>query len=289
MIAPYLDLRREPALPVPGAVDFVEGDYANEAILASALRGADTVFHLASVTTPSTGTDDPIHDVQANLVSTLRLFDAAARAGVRRVVFISSGGTVYGPSTCSPIPEHHALDPICSYGIVKLAIEKYLRMYERLQRFEQVVLRVSNPFGPGQYPFGRQGVIASVLGCLWREQPMHLWGDGSVVRDFLFVDDLAEAFVAAARAPRTGNGLFNVGSGVGLSIREVMSVAESVTGRALVVHAESGRAIDVPINVLDCTRARVELGWSAQTPFEEGVRRAWEWMQTLPPPRPSAP
>lgn len=280
-----MDLRREPAVPVPRAVELIDGDYGNEGLVASALAGVSTVFHLASVTTPSTGADDPIHDVQANLVSTLRLLEVCVRARVKRVVFISSGGTVYGPAQSNPIAEEHPLNPICSYGVVKRAIESYLAVYRSVHGLEQVVLRVSNPYGPGQYPFGRQGVVAAVLGCLWRDEVMPLWGDGTVVRDFLYVDDLSEAFVRAATTRDVGDGVFNIGAGAGRSIREVMSSAESVTGRALRVRTEPGRAIDVPVNVLDCRRASSVLGWRATTPMEDGLRATWSWINALPPPR----
>ena len=274
-----LDLRREPALPRTGAVEFLEGDFTNHAVSELALEGVAAVFHLASVTTPASGTSDPVYDVTENLVGTLRLLEACTVRGVRRLVFISSGGTVYGTPRRVPIPEDHPQEPISSYGIVKLAIEKYLLMYAHLGRLDPIILRVANPYGPGQFTQGAQGAVAVALGCLERGEPFKLWGDGSVVRDFLYVDDLTEAFLAALRAPDPGARIFNIGSGRGVSLRELLAASERVVGHPLAIAQLPGRAIDVPANVLDCTRAREHLGWGPRVPLEEGLARTWTWVQ----------
>jgi UDP-glucose 4-epimerase len=276
--ARILDLRREAALPSPGPVDFVEGDFTNRALLERALEERDAVFHLASATIPASGTGDPVHDVTENLVGTLRLIEACVARGVRRIVFASSGGTVYGRPRQVPIPEDHPQDPINSYAIVKLAIEKYLAMYAHLGRVDPVIVRISNPYGPGQFTRGAQGAIAVALGCLLRGEPFRLWGDGGVVRDFLYVDDLTRALLAAAAAPPDGPRVYNVGSGTGISLRDVLVACERAAGRRLVIERLPGRAIDVPANVLDCARARQHLGWSPCVPLTEGLARTWAWV-----------
>jgi UDP-glucose 4-epimerase len=273
-----LDLRRESALPLPDAVEYVEGDFTNRALSEQALEGMDAVYHLASVTTPASGTSDPVYDVTENLIGTLRLLEASVARGVRRVVFTSSGGTVYGRPRQVPIPEDHPQDPINSYAIVKLAIEKYLGMYAHLGRLDPIVLRVSNPYGPGQFTHGAQGAVAVALGCLATGQPFRMWGDGSVVRDFLYVDDLTRALLAALQAPAVGPHVFNIGSGAGVALRDVLTACERVAGRPLDVERLPGRAIDVPANVLDCTRAREQLGWSPTVPLAEGLSRTWAWV-----------
>lgn len=273
-----LDLRRTPAVAPGGPVHFLEGDFTNRSLTEQALDGVKAVFHLASVTLPQSGTADPVYDVSENLVGTLRLLESCVARGVRRLVFSSSGGTVYGRVLQTPIPEGHPQDPINSYGIVKLGIEKYLQLFAHLGRLDPVVLRISNPFGPGQYTRGAQGAVAVALGALARREPFNLWGDGSVVRDFIYVDDLTRALLAALDTPSGGPIVFNVGSGRGTSLAELLEACQRVSGHALEVVRHPSRAIDVPVSVLDCSRAASVLGWSASTELEPGLQRTWAWI-----------
>lgn len=275
-----LDLRRAPALEHgPGLLESVEGDFTNRAITEQALSGVKAVLHLASVTLPQTGTDDPVYDVSENLVGTLRLLEACVAQGVRRVVFSSSGGTVYGKLRQIPVPEDHPQDPINSYGIVKLGIEKYLQLFAHLGRLDPVVLRIANPFGPGQFTRGAQGAVAVALGALARGELFHLWGDGSVVRDFIYVDDLTRAFLAALETPAGGPLVFNVGSGRGTSLADLVDAVQRVTGRPLQIARHPARPIDVPVSVLDCARAAAVLGWQARTPLDAGLASTWSWVR----------
>lgn len=277
--ARVLDVRRDPALPLGSeAVEFVEGDFTNRALTEQALEGVKAVVHLASVTLPQSGTDDPLYDVSENLLGAIRLMEASVVRGVRRFVFSSSGGTVYGRLRQIPVPEEHPQTPLNSYGIVKLAIEKYLLLFAHLGRLDPVVLRISNPFGPGQFTRGAQGAVAVALGSLARGEPFHLWGDGTVVRDFLFVDDLSRAFLAALDVPPGGPHVFNVGSGVGTSLSDLLAACGRVAGRPVRVERHPGRPIDVPVSVLDCSRAADVLGWRATTSLETGLEATWKWI-----------
>lgn len=276
--ARVLDIRRESSLPAAANAEFLEGDFTDQAVARHAVAGVDAVVHLASVTTPQSGTNDPVHDVTQNLVGTIRLMDACHEQGVRKFVFASSGGAVYGKATRTPIPEDHAVQPLNSYGIVKLGTEKYLGLYSHLGRLDPVVLRPSNPYGPGQYPLGSQGAVAVALGCIRDRKPFQLWGDGSVVRDYLYIDDLAEAFLAAVLAPSGGPQVMNVGSSSGRSLLEVLEACRQVTGRPLALERLAGRPIDAPMNVLDSTVARVHLGWAPTVEFMDGLARTWRWM-----------
>jgi UDP-glucose 4-epimerase len=277
-----LDRRREPALPLPEGVEHILGDFCHRATVDLALEGMDCVFHLASATTPQSGTDDPVHDVNQNLVGTLHLLESCVSRRVPRVVFSSSGGTVYGRPRNAPIPEDSPTDPLNSYGVVKLAIEKYLGMYRALGRLQAIVLRASNPYGPGQDPQGTQGAVAVALGALRWSRPFHLWGDGAVVRDFLYVDDLTRAFLLALKAPAEGPWIFNVGSGQGTSLLEVLHACEQASGRPMQVERFPGRPIDVPVNVLDVRLARQHLGWVPEVRLTEGLSRTWAWLQQVP-------
>ena len=180
-------------------MEFCEGDFGNRGDLAAALEGCQTVFHLVATTVPKTSNDDPVHDLETNLVATVRLFDLARRSHTKKIVFASSGGTVYGAPTTVPIAEHHETSPVCSYGIHKLAVEHYLHLYHRLHGLNYSVLRVSNAFGERQRPTASQGAVTVFLDRALRGEAIVIWGDGSVVRDYVYVRDVADAFCRAAR------------------------------------------------------------------------------------------
>lgn len=240
--------------------------------LQEALAGAQVVFHLASGSLPQSSNHDPHGDVQANLLGALNLLDAARLTGVPRLVMVSSGGTVYGVPQQVPIPESHATDPICSYGITKLAIEKYVALYRQLYGLEGVVLRVANPFGPRQRLDATQGVVPVFLGKALRHEPLQIWGDGSTVRDFLDVSDVVEALLAAATY-RGDEHLFNIGSGQGLSLNALVALLESQLQRSLQVDYLPSRGCDVPTNVLSIARAKRALNWSPKVTVAEGLQR----------------
>ena len=257
-------------------VDYRFGSLGDVADVAEALTGVDVVFHLVSTSVPSTSNLDPVADVQGNLVPAVQLLDQMRRLDVRRIVFLSSGGTVYGNPTTSPVTEAHPLNPICSYGVVKVAIENYLFMYRDLYGIEPVVLRPSNPVGPRQGHFGVQGVVPTFLRRLLDGDPITIWGDGTVVRDYIDIADLVRLCVLAGASDAVG--VFNAGSGVGTSIREVLSIIESVTGRLADVEYEPARAFDVERIVLDNGLARRTFGWSPTVSLEESIRRLWNWL-----------
>ena len=258
----------------------LRGELGNHGLIREAVRGVEVVFHLVSTTLPKTANDDPIHDVRSNLVDTLQLLESCVEAGVRKVVFASSGGTVYGPPRSVPIEEGHPNDPITSYGIVKLAIEKYLHLFHHLHDLDFAALRISNPYGPYQDPTGQQGAVGVFLQNALAGRPITIWGDGEVVRDYLYVADLADALV---RASTTGRGVFNVGSGHGVSLNELLESISAVAGERPQVRYQAARTLDVPANVLDIRRAREELGWSPRVGLDEGLQKTTSWLRTLNP------
>lgn len=264
----------------PAGAEYVHGELGNHGLIREAVEGVEVVFHLVSTTLPKTSNDDPIYDVRSNLVDALQLLEACVEAGVRKVVFASSGGTVYGSPRTVPITEDHPTNPITSYGIVKLAVEKYLGLFHHLHGLDYAALRISNPYGPYQDPRGQQGAIAVFLHRLLTGEPITIWGDGSVVRDYLYVSDLAEALVLAAKT-ETRRKVFNVGSGHGASLNELVAFVGEATGERPRVEYLPGRSLDVPANVLDVTRAGEELGWGPRTDLVEGMAGAWAWIRTL--------
>jgi UDP-glucose 4-epimerase len=261
-------------------IDWLQGDFTDTAATAAAVESFDVVFHLVHATMPQAADLDMIGDVQKNVLPTLALLDHCRASGVKRVVFASSGGTVYGKARQIPTPETAPTDPICAYGISKLAIEKYLALFEHLHGLDFRVLRITNPFGPFQVASKNQGVIAALIARALRDEPVEIWGDGSVVRDFVFVSDVVDALVAAASGDAGGERVFNIGSGQGRSLRDVISAIEHHMGQKLNLHWKPGRPLDVPVSVVAIERAAKMLEWMPRTSFEVGLERTIDWART---------
>lgn len=256
--------------------EWFQGDFSDAAALAAAIETFDIVYHLVTGATPLSANLDMAGDVQRNIVASLGLLEICRKLGVARVVFVSSGGTIYGCPEQIPTPESAPTDPITAYGINKLAIEKYLALYEHLYQIDHRILRVTNPFGPFQTSMKNQGVIASIISHALRDETIEIWGDGSVVRDFIYVDDVVDALVAAAQDDSSTR-IFNIGSGEGHSLRQVLIAVEGLLEKKLDIQWKPGRPVDVPISVLAINRAREVLGWVPKTSFEEGLRSTIRW------------
>jgi UDP-glucose 4-epimerase len=263
---------------VTGPWEFVGGDLGSESDQERAVVGATSLFHLVSTTIPATSNQDPAFDVETNLLATVRLLERARREKIERIVFVSSGGTVYGRPVRIPIDEDHPTEPLVSYGVVKLAVEKYLGLYHHLHGLSYKILRLSNPYGPRQRAGGAQGAATVFLARVQAGKPIEIWGDGAVVRDYVFVSDAVEGILAAHEHSAT-SGTYNIGSGEGTSLKDLVTAIKDVTGREIDVRYTPGRAFDVPANVLDIARARRDLGWAPRTSLKEGLRRTWEWLE----------
>jgi UDP-glucose 4-epimerase len=263
-------------------VEWYPGDLSDTATLASALESFDIVFHMVHTNTPQSANLDMAEDVRQNVLSSLALLELSRKLQVKRIVFVSSGGTIYGSAQEVPTPETAPTDPITAYGISKLAIEKYLALYERLYGLSFRVLRVANPFGPFQVPAKNQGIIAALISRALRNEEIEIWGDGSVVRDYIFVDDVVDALQAAA-ADRSETRIFNIGSGTGQSLREVIAAIELQLGAKLSLKWKHGRPIDIPASILRIDRARDVLGWVPRIPFDDGLKRTIRWWHAQSP------
>ncbi len=259
-------------------VDYRFGDFGNRGLLAEALDGIDTVVHLISTTLPKTSNDDPAYDVQSNVIETLFLMEQCIVQKIKKFVFISSGGTVYGKPEKLPVSEDHATNPECSYGIAKLTIEKYLSLYHHLHGLNYVVVRPSNPYGARQNPNGIQGVITVFLGQIAQGKPIEIWGDGEVIRDYLYIDDLVEGIYRAA-VTETMNRIFNLGSGTGHSLNDIVKTIRGITSRDVPVHYTAKRSFDIPEIRLDIKRAAHELSWSPTTSIDKGIQETWKFVE----------
>lgn len=264
----------------PDGVEWIEGDFLNHHDIEAAVSGCDVVFHLISTTIPKTSNDDPVYDVETNLIASINMLDASVKCGVRKIIFTSSGGTVYGVPKRVPVPESHPTDPICSYGITKLAIEKYLHLYRVHHGLNYQILRVSNPYGEGQKIQSMQGAVGVFIGKALREEVIEIWGDGSVVRDYIHVSDVSAALEAAIKYEGNER-VMNIGSGCGKSLNEILDELEKVLGRQVQRHYNKARSIDVPTSILDSSLAGHELGWSPQISFSEGMKATIGYYRAL--------
>jgi UDP-glucose 4-epimerase len=260
------------------AVEVVSGDFNNRQDLVGAMKGMDIIFHLVGSTLPGPSNENPAYDVESNVIGTLHLLEGAVQSKIRKIIFASSGGTVYGIPRCLPIPESHPTDPRCSYGITKLAIEKYLALYETLHRLDYTILRPGNPFGERQRINNVQGAVAVFLGRTLLGQPITIWGDGSAARDYFYISDLVAAFMSVAETSPPSR-IYNIGSGHAHCLNDILTVIRKVTGLNPEVKYAPGRKLDVPMNCLDIRLAKKELGWQPEVSWEEGIERTWEWLK----------
>lgn len=260
-----------------GDVEFINADFSDIMALSEALIGIDVVIHMISTSVPSTSNHNPISDINGNLVNTVNLLDLMRQADVSNLVYFSSGGTVYGNPNYSPMDESHKTNPICSYGIVKLAIEKYICMYHSLYGIKSTILRPSNPYGPGQKRMGVQGFIGTCLKAAVNNSKLTVWGDGSVIRDYIYVSDMVSATIKAMEI--LPQGIFNISSGKGYSINEIILAVEALTQRKINVEYQQHRNFDVPEMILDNSKAIKTLDWNPLVSLETGLTRALSFFE----------
>jgi UDP-glucose 4-epimerase len=258
-------------------IEWFEGDFLNLEDFAPAVIGVDIVFHLVSATLPKSSNENPLYDIETNLVGTLRLLELARQHSVKRIIFTSSGGTVYGVPKQLPISESHSTDPLVSYGISKLAIEKYLHLYHELHGIDYCVLRIANPYGERQRVSAAQGAVAVFLNRALHRQPIHIWGDGSVTRDYIYIQDVVDALVSSINYQGEQR-VLNIGSGQGLSLNEILDAIEHLLGHFVARSYEPARNFDVPSNVLDISLAKAQLQWQPRTSFHDGLIKTHDWM-----------
>lgn len=261
------------------SISFIEGDFCNRMDIADSLRNQDFAIHLVSSTLPADSNSNPAYDVETNIISSLNFFEECIVNRVKKIVFISSGGTVYGPPVRIPLDEDHPTQPTSSYGITKLTIEKYLALYKNLKGLDYTVLRLSNPFGERQNPKLGQGLIAAFLYRIKSKKAIEVWGDGSIVRDFFYIKDGAEAIELAIHNDSKYN-VFNISSGSGLTINQVLEKFRKVLNLKFEVKYKPARKFDVQINILDNKRARKYLKWQPATSFDDALKLTWSYIDS---------
>jgi UDP-glucose 4-epimerase len=252
----------------------VVGDFLDPESLRPALIGQEYLFHFLSTTTPATAENDPLLDVRTNLTASIELFSLAVEAGVKKVYFASSGGAMYGDDDVHSLAESAIPAPVSPYAIGKLAIEGYLRFFKRTHGLDSVSYRISNPYGPRQHPHKKQGVIPIFLQAIHDGEPIRLYGDGSAVRDYIYVEDAAR-LIADTVGRETEHDVYNIGSGHGTSLAEVVDLARAVTAREVAIDRMPQPVTFINRVVLDVARSRQEFGETPLVSLREGMERTW--------------
>lgn len=237
-----------------------------------ALQDADVLVHFAWSTMPSTAAADPLRDLRENVVAGIELLEQVKEAGVKRVVFMSSGGTVYGEARYLPIDEEHPLCPASPYGISKLTFEHYLRQHAERSGYGYMVLRPANVYGNMQVDGRPQGVLEHWMQRTYDGRPLEVWNDLGMVRDYIYIDDMVEVLWRVLQRKNLV-GVLNVGTGVGTSLQEVITMLELMSGKKAQVERSITPVKAVSANVLSPKRLMDEVGEISFLEIQEGLQR----------------
>lgn len=258
-----------------GGVEWVKSKISNEAVLASALSDVDIVVHLISASLPANSMANPIFDIEENLITSVKLIKLIENSSVKKIIYASSGGTVYGEPLYLPIDEDHPTNPLVPYGITKLAIEKHLLALKKRTDIKVCILRISNPFGISQKRNTGQGIIGILISKIINNEEIELWGSGNILRDYISISDVIDAFVCAIKYEGSKS-IFNIGSGIGHSLGELINILEAASKLKLKIINKKARIFDVKKNIMDISLAKREMGWSPKRGVEAEIERFYK-------------
>jgi UDP-glucose 4-epimerase len=266
-------LSRRPTLDLPAGVQTHVGDQGDKTVLRPLLTRCAQVIHLASETTPGDTVWSPSTEAEASLLPALRFLECLQDFPKSRVIFVSTGGALYGNAdvaneTTVPAPSSY-------HGAGKVALEAFFSVLSQRRSGGLTILRPSNIYGPGQHQRAGFGIIRNLLERAKDGGQVTLWGDGSSIRDYLYIDDMVMACKLALLGPA---GIFNIGAGVGTSLNELIAHVQMITGRRLLVQRQAARASDVRQIVLDASRAMECLGWHPKASLADGILATWNWL-----------
>lgn len=274
---------------IPGRFSLLEIDVQTPELKdVVAETNPDVIFHLAAQIDVRVSVRDPKFDALSNVLGTINLCEAARHGGVSRIVYAASGGSRYGAPEHLPVGENTAVDPQSPYAVAKVAGEQYLRAYAGMYGLEPICLALSNVYGPRQNPHGEAGVIAVFGSAMCLGLDVTVYGDGSATRDYVYVDDVVNAFMCAAHAPAGTNGVYNVGTGRQASVNEVHRLISEVLEGAPAPRYADARTGELQAIALDAHKAEAELGWTPAVDLIEGIARTVGWLHAAVEPEPVA-
>ena len=277
------DLYPRPYGVLPEGARHIQGTLSNVNLIRQTLvdQGIEVVYHLAWSTIHETALKNPAADIEQNLIPSVNLLEACLDADVKQFMYLSSGGTVYGIPEALPINENHPTCPVSAYGITKLTVEKYVQMYSYLHSMDYTIFRPSVPYGPYQNPHRRQGAVSVFIYHALRGEPVTIWGDGEVQRDYFYIDDLTRALLAGLDSRAAVNAVINLGGAEVHTLNQLVATIEEVLKVKIRVQYEAARKFDVPHLQLDIRTAREILGWQPELSLPEGIARTAEWIKSI--------
>ena len=257
---------------------FHQGSLDDREILERVLPECKTIIHLASSTTPGSSSRHPALEADKNITPTLRFLDILQNYKNIHLIFVSSGGTLYGNPESTHVNETHPLNPLSFHGAGKVAIETFLRTFSTFPENMTTIVRPSNVYGPGQSLRSGFGVIRTMLEHIHQGTVMEIWGDGTAVRDFLYIDDMLSALIHLIDLPQDNN-TYNIGSGIGYSLNQLKAIIESVCSKKLAAIYRPSRKTDVKAIVLDSSRIIKKTKWHPAISLEQGIELTWKWLK----------
>lgn len=264
----------------PQGVEYVRGDFADLALLTRLLNSHDEVIHLANASVPNTSHENPLTDLFENLVPSVQLFSEVAKRGLK-LLLVSSGGTVYGEAEDQNINESHPTRPISPYGLTKLTLENYAKLYSITKDLNYLCVRPSNAYGVGQIPFKGQGFISTAVASIISEKAVDIYGPSGSIRDYLYITDLVKGILKVLDQGKSGE-TYNIGSGKGRSNIDVIFQMEPLIkemGYIVNINHLPDRKFDVKYNCLDCAKINKHTGWSPEISFQDGLKSTINWLE----------
>ena len=259
-------------------IDYRIGEIGDVAYLYEAMLNIDVVFHLASGSVPSSSNLDIEIDITKNVFPTISILNNMVKLRIKKIIYFSSGGAVYGEVNDLPIKESNALNPISSYGITKLTIESYIKLYSRNHSIEYLIIRPSNPYGPRQGHFLAQGVISTFLRKINKNDSLTIYGDGENKKDYIFVEDLVKYVYSLFSKSKTG--IYNVGSGNGVSINDIIGIIQEITQENCKIEFVESKNYDVKDFALDISKVKNETEKDYNTDIKKGIEKTWNWLKS---------
>ena len=247
----------------------VSGLIADKGELTKQVEWCGTVIHLVSTTNPKTSFSDPYHDVSSNLLPLVQLLEIIRTFDNKKIIFCSSGGTVYGMARSLPIKEDHPKNPSTSYGLVKSAMEDYIQFYNANYQLPFLIVRPANVYGPKLRSIGEQGIISTLVYNALNKKETNCWANPSNIRDYVFIEDFADALMSLINV--NAEGIFNVGSGKGYVLNEIIASVEKIMKEKMKINFSGEKLKDEPSNVLDISKINTLTGWLPKTSLESGI------------------
>jgi len=263
---------------IPRKAEFIRGDIKDHESLDGIFNDfkPEIINHHAAQIDVRKSVEDPSFDAEINIIGTLNLLELSRKYVIKKFIFASTGGAIYGEPEKIPTDENTAPQPISPYGVSKYAVESYLSYYKAVYGLSSVSLRYSNVYGPRQDPHGEAGVVAIFCNRIISGDTCVIFGDGTQTRDYVFVEDVARANLLSLRAP---DGIYNIGTQFETSVNDLVNLLIKVSGISMKVEDSAPRVGDVSRIALDIQRAKNVLGWTPQISLEDGLEQTWEWFE----------